>query len=170
MVNSIGGNTTSFSSSIAVGDGCGGNVVDRPAVTNKDRPTQPKNGRERSVSPSSADTTPLLLRETGFAAARTTADGGVLRRFSIDDEHRDAMTATATAATTTTTTSGTDLERARGVYCSLPLEKVQWDAFFVIVDFCVWVWMRECVSFARKGKMVAFAYCFVSLAANVTNV
>lgn len=130
MVNSIGGgNTSSFSSSIVVGDGCGGNVVDRPAVTNKDRLTQPKNAGDRAVSPSSADTTPPLLRETGFAAARTTADGGVLRRFSIDDEeHKDAaMTATTAAAptATTTTASETDLERARGVYCSLPLEKVQ---------------------------------------------
>lgn len=130
MVNSIGGgNTTSFNSSIVVGDGCGGNVVDRPAVTNKDRLTQPKNAGDRAASPSSADTTPSLLRETGFGAARTTADGGVLRRrFSIDDEeHKDAaMTATTAAAPTATTTTATetDLERARGVYCSLPLEKV----------------------------------------------
>lgn len=137
MVNSIGGNTTSFSSSIAVGDGCGGNVVDRPAVTNKDRFTQPNNGHERSISPTSAVTTPSLLRDSGFAAARTTADGGVLRRFSIDDEQRDAMTATTTAKTTT---SATDLERVRGVYCSLPLEKVQRKKFlFLLLLFCLWV-------------------------------
>lgn len=119
MVNSISGNSNSFNPSIVVGDGCGGggNVVDRPAVTNKDRLTQLKNIPDHSDSPSSADTSPPLLRETGFAAAKTTADGGVLRRYSIDKQ-KDAMTATTTATNTT------DSERARGVYCSLPLEKV----------------------------------------------
>lgn len=122
MVNSVGGSSNSFNSSnIVVGEDCGGggdDVVDRPAVT---RFTHRNNEHERSDSPSSADTTPTLLCESGFAAARTTADGGVavLRRYSIDKQ-KDAMTATTAA-----TTNATDSEKTSGVYCSLPLEKVQ---------------------------------------------
>lgn len=133
MVNSGGGGNSS--SSIVVGDG-GGGVVDRPAATNKDRLTQPKNGSERSRSPSSGVAMPSLPRESGSVAARTTADGGgVVLRFSsssaaIDErEDDDAMTAT-TAATVST-------ERARGVYCSLPLEKVLCEILFSLY-FLFW--------------------------------
>lgn len=118
-----GGNSSSSNLSIVVGDGGGVVVVDRPAATNKDRITQPKNECERSHSPASAIATPSLPRESGSGVARTTADGGgvvVLRLSSaaaIVSSERDAMTAT---------TIGTaDTEKTKGVYCSLPLEKVQ---------------------------------------------
>lgn len=97
MVNSSGGDSRS---SGVPGDGVV--VADRPSPA-KDRLTQPKSGVAVCRSPSSAGETPPLPRESG--------GGGVLRLLAAIDDRRDAAMTDAP-------------DRPRGVYCSLPLEKV----------------------------------------------